>query len=248
MSLAHPVSRIELSLSPLLYDTRTIRSHHTTVVVDVLRATTALCAAFQAGVEEVVPLNDLESLEHYRQLGYLRAAERGGRKVDAAECGNSPTEYLKMDLHGQRLAYSTTNGTVTILRGGDADRTLVGSFANIGPLCECLLADPQDLVILCSGWKGEFSLEDTLFAGALCHRLLSAGTYATEHDPVHAAIDLWHHCHGNPYAYCLAKASHVRRLQSFGPAAASDILFSFQLDTCNVVPRLCDGVLRCDRQ
>ena len=236
-------SRIELSLTPALYDWRSIKQHHTVVAVDVLRATTAICAAFASGVEEIVPLDNLEALDHYRQQGYLRAAERGGKKVDGAECGNSPTEYLAMDLHGQRIAYSTTNGTVCILRGSDADRTLVGCFANISALTETLLQEPQDLVILCSGWKNDFSIEDTLFAGALCQRLIQSGQYTSSHDPVHMAIDLWNLCHNDPHAYCLQHASHVKRLQGFGESANRDIAFAFRQDTCPLVPYLHDGVL-----
>lgn len=239
-----PVSQIELSLSPVLYGFRTLLNGHTTVAVDVLRATTAVCAAFQAGAEEVAPLDSLEALDAYRAQGWLRAAERGGRKVDGAECGNSPTEYLTMDLRGQRLAYSTTNGTVCILRGRDADRTLAGAFANISALTRLLLDEPQDLVVLCSGWKNEFSLEDTLFAGALCSRLLASGRYAASHDAVQMALALWDCCHDDPCGYCMRHASHVQRLIGFG--AEADIEFAFRRDTCPVVPRLCpDGILRC---
>lgn len=239
-----PVSQIELSLSPALYGFRTLTRCHTTVAVDILRATTAVCAAFQAGAEEVAPLDSLDSLDAYRRRGWLRAAERGGRKVDGAECGNSPTEYLSMDLRGRRLAYSTTNGTVCILRGGDADRTLAGAFANIGRLTRLLLDEPQDLVILCSGWLNDFSLEDTLFAGALCRRLLDSGRYASSHDAVRIALMLWDACQDDPYGACLRDASHVRRLAGFG--AQADIEFAFRCDTCPVVPRLHpDGILRC---
>lgn len=237
------VSQIELCLSPALYPYRGIREGHTTVAVDVLRATTAVCAAFMAGAEEVVPLDNLEGLAPYRAQGYLRAAERGGQKIDNAECGNSPTEYLTMNLHGQRLAYSTTNGTVCILRGADADRTLVGAFANISALTQRLLQEPQDLVILCSGWKNDFSIEDTLFAGSLCERLLQSQQYATSHDAVHMALDLWRLCQGNPYDYSLRHASHVQRLLGFGQQAADDIKFAFRNDTCPLVPQLRNGSL-----
>ena len=231
------VSQIEIALSPALYEWRTIKQHHTTVPVDILRATTAICAAFQSGIEEIVPLDNLEDLERFRQQGYLRAAERGGLKVGDAECGNSPTEYLAMhNLRGRKLAYSTTNGTVTVLRARDAERTLVGCFANISVLAQRLIQQPQDLVILCSGWKNDFSLEDTLFAGALCERLLASGMYATQHDAVMMAVDMWHLCQGDPYAYCLTKASHVQRLISFG--AQDDIRFCFREDTCPLVPQL----------
>ena len=235
------VSRIELSLSPALYEWRTIKSHHTTVAVDVLRATTAICAAFQSGVKEVVPLDSLEPLSEFHKNGYLRAAERGGRKIGEAECGNSPTEYLTMDLRGQRIAYSTTNGTISILHGGDADRTLVGCFANIDRLTEELTDHPQDLVILCSGWVNDVSIEDTLFAGALCDRLIASGKYESTHDAVHMAIELWHNCKKNPYNYCLEHASHVQRLKGFG--AERDIEFSFRMNTCPVLPILNNGVL-----
>lgn len=236
-------SRIELCLSPALYPYKGITQNYTAVAVDVLRATTAVCAAFQAGAEEVVPLDTLEGLEAYRAKGYLRAAERGGKKIDDAECGNSPTEYLTMDLHGQRIAYSTTNGTVCILKAADADRTLVGAFANISALTQRLLEQPQDLVILCSGWKNDFSVEDTLFAGALCKRLIDSGKYESNHDAVHIALDLWQLCQGDPYTYSLHHASHVQRLLGFGIQAAKDIEFAFKNDTCPLVPELHNGAL-----
>ena len=227
------VSQIELSLTPALYEWRTLTQGHTTVAVDVLRATTAICAAFQAGAECIVPLDNLEALEPYRAQGYLRAAERGGRKIGDAEYGNSPTEYMSTNLHGKRIAYSTTNGTVSILRGGDADRTLVGCFANIDALSERLLAQPQDLVILCSG----------CFAGALCRRLLASGRYTSRHDAVAMAVVLWDACQGDPHTYSLRHASHVQRLIGFG--AEADILFAFKCNTCPVVPQLNNGVLTC---
>lgn len=238
------VSQIELSLTPALYEWRTIKQGHTTVAVDILRATTAICAAFSAGAEAIVPLDNLEALNDYHRQGYLRAAERGGCKMGDAEYGNSPTEYISSDLRGKRLAYSTTNGTVSILRGSDADRTLVGSFANIDVLTQRLLDSPQDLVILCSGWKNDFSVEDTLFAGALCQRLISTGLYASHHDAVMMALALWDACNNDPYTYSMRCASHVQRLIGFG--AQADIQFAFKQNTCPVVPTLKESLLVCE--
>ena len=214
----------------------------TVVAVDILRATTAICAAFQAGAEEIVPLDTLEALEGYRGKGYLLAAERGGKKIGDAHYGNSPTEYLRHDLHGQRLAYSTTNGTRCILRGAAADTTLVGAFANITALTERLLSSPTPLVIICSGWEGNICVEDTLFAGALIERLLASGRYSTTNDAARMALDLWHLGKSDPYAYCLPRAYHIQRLDSFG--AHDDVLFAFRPDTCPVVPQLEEGRLK----
>lgn len=228
--------RIEVSLTPALYSVRTIASHHVAVAVDILRATTAVCAAFQAGCECVVPLDSLENLPAYRKLGYALAAERNGSKVGDAEYGNSPTEYLRHDMRGMRLAYSTTNGTVTILRAADADLTLVGAFANLSALADRLRKEDKDTVILCSGWKNAFCLEDTLFAGALIERV--GGDPCG--DAAHMALDLWQLAKGNLFSYC-RKAEHVHRLERLG--ASADIPFAFQIDTCPVVPVLEDGKL-----
>ena len=65
---------IEVSLSPALYPFRTIKEHHITVAIDLLRATTAVCAAFQAGCSCVAPLDSLDALVPFRKHGFLLAA------------------------------------------------------------------------------------------------------------------------------------------------------------------------------
>ncbi len=235
---------LEVSLTPALYPYRTLRENHVTVAIDLLRATTAVCAAFQAGCREVVPLDSLEALEPYRAQGYAVAAERGGKKLPGSDYGNSPTEYMAKDMNGVRLAYSTTNGTVSILRGADAAVTLVGAFANLDALCRRLLLENRDTVLLCSGWQNDFCIEDTLVAGAIIERLsTSSAPLSIVGDAAHMALDLWRQAKDDPYTYC-RKASHVHRLQGFGPQAQADIGFAFRLDTCPLVPVLTQGVLK----
>lgn len=230
--------KIEVSLTPALYPHRTLKEDHATVAIDVLRATTAICAAFQAGCREVVPLDSLEALEPYRGQGYSIAAERGGKKLAGSDYGNSPTEYMSKDMRGLRLAYSTTNGTVSILRGADACLTLVGAFANLDVLCERLAAEQRDTVLLCSGWQNDFCLEDTLVAGAIIEKVGEG-----QGDAAAMALDMWRLAKADPYAFC-QKASHVHRLEGFG--AQADIEFAFRLNTCPVVPVLENGILRID--
>lgn len=229
---------IEVSLSPALYPFRTIKEHHITVAIDLLRATTAVCATFQAGCSCVAPLDSLDALVPFRKHGFLLAAERDGKKVGDAEYGNSPTEYLRHNLEGCKLAYSTTNGTVTILRGADADLTLVGSFSNLTALCERLQKEGMDVVLLCSGWKQDFCIEDTLVAGAIIEKLKD--THTITGDAANMALALWQLTKVDPYEYC-QRCTHVHRLYRLG--AADDVRFAFQQDTCPVVPILKDGML-----
>jgi len=233
--------RIEVSLSPALYPYRTITSHHVTVAIDLLRATTAVCAAFQAGCSSVVPLDTLEGLQPYREQGYLFAAERGGKKVGDAEYGNSPTEYLRHNMSGIKLAYSTTNGTVTMLHGADADLTLAGSFANLTALCDRLLKEDMDVVLLCSGWQQDFCIEDTLVAGAIIEKLSILNSQFSIHgDAATMALAMWQLAKDDPYEYC-QRCTHVHRL--YGLGAAEDVHFAFRQDTCPVVPVLKNGIL-----
>lgn len=233
--------RIEVSLSPALYPYRTIREHHATVAIDLLRATTAVCAAFQAGCSSVVPLDTLEGLLPYRELGFKLAAERGGKKVGDAEYGNSPTEYLRHDMSGIKLAYSTTNGTVTILCGADANLTLVGSLANLTALCERLQKEDMDVVLLCSGWQQDFCIEDTLVAGAIIEKLSTLNSQISIHgDAATMAYAMWQLAKDDPYEYC-QRCTHVHRL--YGLGAAEDVRFAFRQDTCPVVPVLKNGIL-----
>jgi len=226
---------IELTLSPLLYAVRQTEKTHSVVAVDVLRATSAICAAFAAGAQSIVPLDSLEALANFRKLGYTLAAEREGKKVEGATCGNSPTEYLGMDLHGQRLAYSTTNGTRSILCARDAERLYIGAFANLDALSTRIVSDTPELpmVILCSGWKGDPCIEDTLFGGALIASLRRKTDIELVGDAATMAETLWNHTHDDLLNYC-QQASHVGRLQKLG--YQRDIEWSLQVDTCQLVP------------
>ncbi len=223
---------IELILSPTLYDGRTTATPHATVAVDVLRATTAICTAFQVGAEEIVPLDSMEPLPHYLSQGYEVACERNGEKMPGATLGNSPTEYRTKQLQGKRIAFSTTNGTVSILRAKESAWLAVGAFANLSALVQRLLSVERDLVILCSGWKGDPAIEDTLFAGALVSQLGKMGAVLAN-DSAMMAQDLWQLARYDLYGYC-RKATHVRRLQRMDCEA--DIRFALQVDTCSVVP------------
>lgn len=230
--------RLEVVLSPLLYPCRTITANHATVAIDVLRATTALCAAFTAGCQSIVPLDTLDDISRYRQMGYKLAAERNGAKVGDAEYGNSPTEYLRTDMHGTKLAFSTTNGTRTLLLAAGSGTVMAGCFANLSALCQKLRDGRTDTVLLCSGWKGDFCIEDTLVAGAVIEQL--ADISSPFGDAAHMALSLWQMAKHDLHGFC-ASASHVQRLVSLG--AQEDVDFALRTDTCPVVPTLTDGQL-----
>lgn len=226
---------IDVFVSPALYEPHTMKQPYTAVAVDILRATTAICAAFTAGAEMIVPLTSISQLPKYRHNGFHIAAERNGIKIMQAEFGNSPTEYLKMDLTGKRIAFSSTNGTSCILKTAHANRSYVGSFSNISVLLKQLTEKPQNTVVVCSGWNQDAGIEDVLFAGEVAQRLIESGLFTAGNDSTHMAIDLWNIAQNNLLQYS-SKASHVKRLQRLG--YQNDIEFAFQHDTCHCLPKL----------
>ncbi len=89
------------------------------------------------------------------------------------------------------------------------------------------------MVILCSGWKNKFCIEDTLFAGALSPRLLNTGKFITNCDSTYASIDLWNLAKSDILEY-IEKASHRHRLKRLG---LDDVIpYSFTTDQTKVVP------------
>ena len=227
------MNAIEVCLSPALLEYRSLRTGFITVVTDVLRATTAFCAAFDSGLESLLPVEGLEELKILGSQGYLTAAERDGKKVDFADFGNSPVRFLQADLTGKKLAYSTTNGTRAIGLAKEAGPFTVAAFSNLDAVTAYLAAQQKDILILCSGWKSSFSLEDSVCAGAIASGLTSSGRYSLAGDPALAAVKLWDESRDHLQEFC-SPGDHYRRLQKLG--LQDDLDYSFRLNTSKAVP------------
>jgi len=227
------MNSIEVILSPALFEYRTTKGDCTVVVVDVLRATTAFCAAFESGIKSIIPVSGLDKLLEFKKKGYLTAAERDGNKVDFADYGNSPTVFLKSDLSGKNLAYSTTNGTQAVEMAKQSTVITVAAFANLNAVNNWIISRQRNVIILCSGWKNTFSLEDTLCAGALAELLEQSGKFSHICDASEAALSLWKSS-GYELNDVVRKANHYQRLVRLGQQ--DDLQHCFRLNTSKAVP------------
>jgi len=117
---------------------------------------------------------------------------------------------------------------------------LVGGFLNISALTEYLTELRRNVVILCAAWKNKFSLEDSVFAGALTDRLLDSGLFHTICDSAHAARDLWLLAEGDLVSY-IDKAANRTRLKKLGLDNA--IEYCHTQDVTDVIPVLEGDVL-----
>ena len=203
--------RLEVCFSPALLSTVSKDPGRNVVVVDVLRATTAICTAFGYGVASVVPVSTKKEALVKKEQGWLVAGEQDGIKLPFADFGNSPLEFRTEAIKEKDIAYCTTNGTRTILAGKDFGRVIIASFVNFEVVCNWLNRDRKDVLIICSGWKNTFSLEDAICAGAMSDLLVNAFGFLPCCDAVLASMTLWRQS-ARSLLKTISKSSHYLRL------------------------------------
>ena len=231
--------QISVCFSPFLYPLFR-NDEAVVVVVDVLRATSAMVTGFDNGVIAMVPVAGIDEALSYKSKGYLVAGERNGERQEGFDFGNSPFSYVRELVEGRKVAISTTNGTQAIVAAKDAYKMVIGAFLNISALTSYLLEQNRDVLVLCAGWKNRFNLEDSLFGGALAERLLATGKYEVNCDSALGALHLYERAKGDMDAY-LAESSHRKRLKHLN--LAEDITYCLSLDKCKSVPELREGEL-----
>ena len=239
MTTLQETRSVEVCFSPGLFQDILTEGDFIVVLVDVLRATTTIVTAVANGVEAIIPVATHEEARRLKAQGFLVASEKDGVQVDFADFGNSAFSFTREAIGGKTLVYCTTNGTRALQIAEGASGVAIGAFINISALTEWLAGQHKNVVILCSGWKNKFCLEDTLFAGALTRRLLETGLFRVECDSAEAAMDLWSVAEGDVLDY-IEKAAQRHRLKKLG---LDDVIaYSFACDQVNVVP-VFDGQL-----
>ncbi len=234
---------VEVCLSPVLFPDILAKDDFVVVLVDILRATTTICTAVANGVEAIIPVATHDEARRLKAQGFLVASEKDGVQLDFADFGNSASSFTREAIGGKTLVYCTTNGTGALEIAKGASGIAIGAFINISALTGWLTRQRQDVVVLCSGWKNRFCLEDTLFAGALTARLLETGLFHTECDSAQASMDLWSLARGDVLGY-IEKAAHRHRLKRLG---LDDVLpYSFTCDLVQVVPVFDGRVIKGD--
>jgi 2-phosphosulfolactate phosphatase len=224
---------VEVCFSPALFQDVLTTGDFVVVLVDILRATTTICTAVGNGVEAIIPVATHEEARQLKAQGLLVASEKDGVQVDFADFGNSAFSFTRDRIAGKTLVYCTTNGTRALGIASSASSIVIGAFINISAVTEWLAGRRKNVVILCSGWKNKFCLEDTLFAGALTRRLLQTGLFRSDCDSATASLDLWGLAEGDVLEY-IEKAAQRHRLKNLG---LDDVIpYSFASDQVKVVP------------
>lgn len=210
------------------------------IVVDILRATSAIVTAFMNGVNKIIPVGTLEEAKAYKEKGFMVAAERDGIIRDFADFGNSPYNFNPDNVKGKDIVYSTTNGTNSIMMAKESYRVLIGAYLNHQALIDFILKENRDVVILCAGWKNKFNLEDSLFAGSMAKSLIQSGRFDSICDSTLAAMDLWEIAQVNLMQY-IDKVAQRHRLAKNG---LDDVIeYCHMFDKTSLIPVLKEDFL-----
>lgn len=149
------------------------------IIIDVLRATSVMATALANGAKSIRTTASIEEAIHRKSLDpeILLAGERNARKIKGFDLGNSPLEMNPDLLNNRDLLMCTTNGTQAIATAHLADVVCTGAFVNMKAVVDFVAPLKQDMVIICSGTNGQFSLDDGIAAGLLVNRLGALNAY-----------------------------------------------------------------------
>jgi 2-phosphosulfolactate phosphatase len=217
------------------------------VVVDVVRASTTLLAGLEAGARRVHAVESVEdALDLRRSIGeddVVLCGERGGRRIEGFDLGNSPLEFEPESVAGKILVCTTTNGTRTLSRCESADELWLGCFRNRAALVdssekvlrgELEGPHPSRLLIACAGKEGRLGLDDQLCAGLIVEGLAVSVPGTRLSDGARSARATAKEI-GMPTAAFLATTAAGEALVDIGLEA--DLEYCAELDVSRSVPR-----------
>ena len=138
-----------------------------TVVIDVFRAFSTACYAFEKGAERIIPVGNIDIAYRLKKEHpeFVLVGERNEKKPEGFDYGNSPA-HLNGALQGKTVVHTTSSGTQGIVNATGADEIITGSFVNAGAIARYIRKkNPENVSLVCMGYACEFSTdEDTLCA------------------------------------------------------------------------------------
>jgi 2-phosphosulfolactate phosphatase len=203
----------------------------TGVVVDVIRATSTICQALDAGYERILCAAEVEDARRLRDEleGVTLGGERLGVRIEGFDLGNSPREYL--EPRSPVLSMSTTNGTRAIVTAAErCERVVVASLLNLRAVVAVAGEHGEDVAVFCAGVKGDPCLDDTYVAGRIAESLGCERTDAAE-----MAVRLVHSYASAEEAFRGSRSG--RNLINHGPELEADIPWCARESVLDVVPR-----------
>jgi 2-phosphosulfolactate phosphatase len=228
--------KLDVLFSPVLID-ELFFTGKTTVVIDILRASTTIVFALANGAKEIVPVGTVEFAVKVSGGMFggqtLLGGERNTKKIEGFALGNSPSEYTSETVGGKIIVFYSTNGSRAIVKAKYSDNLFICSFNNIKALAKHLNKLNEDVIILCSGNNNFFCLEDSVCAGMLVNELITGKKINELTDASISAMTLFK-AFGKDIYKMLSETEHGQLLIKNG--YGEDLKVCSQLNNMDVIP------------
>ena len=138
-----------------------------TVIIDVFRAFSTACYAFNKGVKEIIPVADIQTAFRLKQNNQnsILVGERNEQKPAGFDFGNSPSQLAAAEnIAGKTMIHTTSSGTQGIENAGNAEQIITGSFVNAAAIVRYIQKIKPDVVsLVCMGYACQFPTDEDTF-------------------------------------------------------------------------------------
>jgi len=140
-----------------------------TVIIDVFRAFSTACYAFDSGISRLLDVASPEeafALRDKLKAEVIIAGEQDEKKPAGFDYGNSPTQMLTGSLSGKTMIHCTTAGTRGIMNATGATEIIGASLVNAGAVASYIsMLRPEKVTLVAMGYRAtETAEEDMLCA------------------------------------------------------------------------------------
>lgn len=243
--------RIDVRFDPFELDELELRGKNI-VVIDVLRSSTTIAVALNNGAREIIPVESIENAVKISGSLFgdvtLRGGERNGKPIQGFNLGNSPLEYTEATVKGKSIIFCTTNGSVAMYKSRFAQNLAIGSFVNISKVIDFIIEIKQDILLICAGRANafsNFSLEDSVCAGMIVHKLAADKALALELTDSALASHSLYKTYGRSLLKMMKSTEHGRYLTEIG--FLEDIKIAAAVDSYAILPVLSGNVIKLKR-
>ena len=216
----------------------------TAVVIDMFRATSVITTALSNGCSEVVPFLTIEETKEYADTlnrdEYILGGERKAVKIEGFDLSNSPLEYTKEAVSGKRVLMTTTNGTRTLAKCGEAKRIFIAAMINGKAVAEKLSELNEDVIIVNAGTNGNFSMDDYICSGYIINEMIKIKNNIELTDIAKTANMIYEN--NTDIISYVKEATHYSVMKSL--ELDNDIKYCIKKDIINIVPEYRNGKIR----
>jgi len=213
------------------------------VVIDVLRATSVITTALNNGAQFVIPVKTVEEANVLYTASNTSSTLRGGERnsliIEGFDLSNSPLEYKTKVVAGKTIIITTTNGTNAINNTKGADKVVLCCFRNAKAVANYIASLAKDVVIVCAGTEGSFSLDDGLCAGLMIELLKQKTDIET--DDLGQLVNRVYDESKDNLLSALSGCFHLKRLFKLG--FYDDIKFCLETNCVSTVPVFQNGII-----